>query len=97
MLVAGFRPPTPVSSRAASFLLWASIVFIQRVSWPQSLGKANDLRISCSQNAEIQKIGHRNQKLSKAFGKPKCFLFILPLRWDILQNYEINVLVCYKF
>lgn len=63
MLVADVTTPRPVSSRAASVLLWASIVFIQGASWPQSLSKTNDLRISCSQNAEIQKIGHRNQKL----------------------------------
>lgn len=51
MLVADVTTPRPASSRAASVLLWASIVFIQGASWPQSLSKTNDLRISCSQNA----------------------------------------------
>lgn len=63
-----------------SFTLGFHIVFIQRASWSQSLWKTNDLRISCSQNAEIQKIGHRNQKLwaKPVVSQEGVFLVILP-------------------
>lgn len=82
-----------------SFTLGFHIVFIQRASWSQSLWKTNDLRISCSQNAEIQKIGHRNQKLwaKPVVSQEGVFLVILSLMWTTLQNDEVNIQVCYKF
>lgn len=83
---------------SSSFTLGFHIVFIQRASWSQSLWKTNDLRISCSQNAEIQKIGHRNQKLwaKPVVSQEGVFLVILSLIWATLKN-EVNIQVCYTF
>lgn len=54
MLVAGCRPPLLrhyFIQSSFTFTLGFRTVFIQMASWPHSLSKTNDLRISCSQNA----------------------------------------------